>query len=222
MPCVAKKYEAARPELGLGGTKAVDYVLTTRELAIMIKESGIDFVNLQDEEFDNPLGESSGASVIFGATGGVIEAALRTAYEFMTGETLEDVEFHSLRGMDGIKEASVTINGEKINIAVCHGLGNARSILEKIQRGEANYHAIEIMACPGGCIGGGGQPYHHGDMSILKKRMQGIYNEDRGKAIRKSHENPMIKKIYEEYIGEPYGEKAHELLHTRYIPRKKM
>lgn len=222
MPCVAKKYEAARPELGHGGTKAVDYVVTTRELAIMIKESGIDFVNLPNEDFDNPLGESTGASVIFGATGGVIEAALRTAYEMMTGDNLEQVEFHSLRGMDGIKEATIDIKGEKINIAVCHGLGNARSILEKIRKGEANYHAIEIMACPGGCIGGGGQPYHHGDFSILEKRVQGIYSEDRSKSIRKSHENPMIKKIYEEYLGEPYGEKAHELLHTRYIPRKKM
>lgn len=222
MPCVAKKYEAARPELGHGGTKDVDIVITTRELAIMIKEAGIDFVNLNEEEFDNPLGESTGASVIFGATGGVIEAALRTAYEWITGEVLEDVEFRSLRGLEGIKEATIDINGRDIKIAVSHGLGNARYLLEKIRSGEAEYHAIEIMACPGGCIGGGGQPYHHGDISILEKRTQGIYKEDREKAIRKSHENPMIKKIYDEFIGEPYGEKAHELLHTRYIPRKKM
>lgn len=222
MPCVAKKYEAARPELGHGGTKDVDIVITTRELALMIKEAGIDFVNLDDEEFDHPLGESTGASVIFGATGGVIEAALRTAYEWITGKTLENVEFQSLRGFEGVKEATIDIDGQEVKIAVSHGLGNARYILEKIRSGEAQYHAIEIMACPGGCVGGAGQPYHHGDISILEKRTQGIYSEDRGKTIRKSHENPMIKEIYEDFLGEPYGEKAHELLHTRYIPRKKM
>ena len=222
MPCVAKKYEAARPELGHGGTKDVDIVITTRELARMINEAGISFNQLEDEEFDNPLGESTGASVIFGATGGVIEAALRTAYEWLTEETLENVEFEALRGIEGTKEATISINGEDINIAVTHGLGNARNLLEKIQRGEAHYHAIEIMACPGGGIGGGGQPYHHGDLEILEKRIAGIYSEDRAKTIRKSHENPMIKQIYEEYLGEPYGEKAHELLHTYYVPRIKM
>jgi len=221
MPCVAKKYEAARPELGHGGNVDVDIVITTRELALMIREAGIDFSNLDDEEFDNPLGESTGASVIFGATGGVIEAALRTAYELMTGNELKDVEFSSLRGLKGIKEAKINIEGRELNIAVSHGLGNARYILEKIKSGEANYDAIEIMACPGGCIGGGGQPYHHGDLSILAKRAAGIYKEDRSKEKRKSHENPMIKKIYEEYLGEPYGEKAHELLHTTYTKRAK-
>lgn len=222
MPCVAKKYEAARPELGHGGTKDVDLVITTRELAQMIREAGIDFNTLENQDFDNPLGESTGASVIFGATGGVIEAALRTAYEWLTKETLENVEFESLRGIEGTKEATVNINGQDIKIAVTHGLGNARALLEKIRAGEAEYHAIEIMACPGGCIGGGGQPYHHGNLDILKKRIEGIYSEDRSKTLRKSHENPMIKKLYEDYLGEPYGEKAHELLHTHYVARQKM
>ncbi|MBP2026251.1 NADH-quinone oxidoreductase subunit G [Acetoanaerobium pronyense] len=222
MPCVAKKYEAARPELGHGGTKDVDLVITTRELAQMIREAGIDFNTLENQDFDNPLGESTGASVIFGATGGVIEAALRTAYEWLTKETLENVEFEALRGIEGTKEATVNINGQDIKIAVTHGLGNARALLEKIRAGEAEYHAIEIMACPGGCIGGGGQPYHHGNLDILKKRIEGIYSEDRSKTLRKSHENPMIKKLYEEYLGEPYGEKAHELLHTHYVARQKM
>lgn len=222
MPCVAKKYEAARPELGHGGSKDVDIVITTRELAKMIKEAGIDFNTLEDQEFDNPLGESSGASVIFGATGGVIEAALRTAYEWLTNESLDNVEFHALRGIEGTKEASININGEEIKIGVTHGLANARKLLEKNRSGEAHYHAIEIMACPGGCVGGGGQPYHHGDLEILKKRIEGIYKEDRSKSIRKSHENPMIKKLYEEFLGEPYGEKAHDLLHTQYVARQKM
>ena len=222
MPCVAKKYESARPELGHGGTKDVDIVITTRELAQMIKEAGINFNELEDQDFDNPLGESSGASVIFGTTGGVIEAALRTAYEWLTKETLENVEFEALRGLDGTKEATVNINGQDIKIAVTHGLGNARALLEKIRAGEAEYHAIEIMACPGGCIGGGGQPYHHGDLSILSRRIEGIYSEDRSKTIRKSHENPMIKQLYAEYLGEPYGHKAHELLHTTYTARQKM
>lgn len=222
MPCVAKKYESARPELGHGGTKDVDIVITTRELAQMIKEAGINFNELEDQDFDNPLGESTGASVIFGTTGGVIEAALRTAYEWLTKETLENVEFEALRGLDGTKEATVNINGQDIKIAVTHGLGNARALLEKIRAGEAEYHAIEIMACPGGCIGGGGQPYHHGDLSILSRRIEGIYSEDRSKTIRKSHENPMIKQLYTEYLGEPYGHKAHELLHTTYTARQKM
>ena len=202
--------------------KDVDIVITTRELAQMIKEAGINFNELEDQDFDNPLGESSGASVIFGTTGGVIEAALRTAYEWLTKETLENVEFEALRGLDGTKEATVNINGQDIKIAVTHGLGNARALLEKIRAGEAEYHAIEIMACPGGCIGGGGQPYHHGDLSILSRRIEGIYSEDRSKTIRKSHENPMIKQLYAEYLGEPYGHKAHELLHTTYTARQKM
>lgn len=222
MPCLAKKYEAARPELSNNGLQDVDIVITTRELGKMLKEAGVDFNSLEDGEFDNPLGESTGASVIFGTTGGVIEAALRTAYEWLTNETLEQVEFHALRGMDGVKEATVKVNDMDINIAVAHGLGNARKILEAIQAGEANYQAIEIMACPGGCINGGGQPYNHGDVDVIKKRMEGLYIEDRGKALRKSHENPGIKKLYEEFLGEPYGEKAHHLLHTHYTKRTKL
>ncbi|WP_078681967.1 NADH-dependent [FeFe] hydrogenase, group A6 [Clostridium sp. USBA 49] len=222
MPCLAKKYEAARPELSHEGNQDVDIVITTRELAKMLKEAGINFNSLEDGDFDNPLGESTGASVIFGTTGGVLEAALRTAYEWLTDEELKDVEFHNLRGMDGVKEATVKINDMDVNVAVAHGLGNARKILEAIRNGEANYQAIEIMACPGGCIGGGGQPYIHGDVEILKKRAEGIYSEDRSKAKRKSHENESVLKLYKEYLGEPYGEKAHELLHTHYTERKKM
>lgn len=222
MPCVAKKYEAARPELSNEEMKDVDLVITTRELAQMLREAGVDFSSIEDGEFDNPMGESTGASVIFGATGGVIEAALRTAYEWLTKETLENVEFTALRGFDGIKEATVNINGDDVKIAVSHGLGNARKLLEAIRAGEADYHAIEIMACPGGCIGGGGQPYHHGDIEILKKRTEGIYSEDRSKVVRKSHENESIKKLYDEFLGEPYGEKAHKLLHTHYVKRQKI
>lgn len=220
MPCLAKKYEAARPELSGSDFQNVDYVLSTRELARMIKEAGINFNNLKDEEFDNPMGECSGAGVIFGTTGGVIEATLRTAYEWLTDSTLEKIEFNQLRGLEGIREATVNINGDKINIAIAHGLGNARKLLEKIRDGKAFYHAIEIMACPGGCIGGGGQPYHHGDTKILKKRAEAIYNEDENKTIRLSHKNPYVIKLYEEFLGKPYGEKAHELLHTNYTPRK--
>ncbi|SPF51959.1 hydrogen dehydrogenase (NADP+), delta subunit (hydrogenase active site) [Candidatus Desulfosporosinus infrequens] len=223
MPCIAKKYEAARPELGQGkGTPDVDIVITTRELSRMIREAGIHFTHLKDEEFDHPLGESTGASVIFGTTGGVLEAALRTAYEVLTGETLEKVEFEALRGMDGIKEAVISIGGRDFRVAVTHGLGHARYILEKIQTGEANYDVIEIMACPGGCIGGGGQPYHHGNIEILKARANAIYQEDRSKPLRKSHENPAVKALYKDFMGEPYGEKAHELLHTSYTKRKKI
>jgi iron only hydrogenase large subunit-like protein len=167
MPCIAKKYEIQREELKVEGFENVDYVITTRELAKMIREAGIDFVNLPDEEFDNPLGESTGAGVIFGVTGGVIEAALRTAYEWLTGETLEKVEFHQVRGLErGLKEAKIQINDIEVRIGVAHGLGNARRLLEDIRDGKAFYHAIEIMACPGGCIDGGGQPYHHGDLNV--------------------------------------------------------
>lgn len=222
MPCLAKKHEAARPELAEHENKNVDYVITTRELAMMIKETGIDFNSLPDEDFDNPLGESTGAGVIFGTTGGVIEAALRTAYEWLTGETLEYVEFEQLRGLKGIREATVKINDMDVKIGVAHGLGNARRLLESIKRGEANYHAIEIMACPGGCVGGGGQPYHHGNDEIIKARARAIYKEDTGKKRRKSHENENVKKLYEEFLGEFYGEKAHELLHTHYVAREKI
>ena len=220
MPCLAKKYEAARPEMSTNGVPDVDIVISTRELAKMIKEAGIDFNSLPEEDFDNPLGESTGAGVIFGTSGGVMEAALRTAYEWLTNETLENVDFEAVRGMEGIKEASVKINDLDVKVAIASGLGNARKLLEAIKAGEADYHLIEIMACPGGCINGGGQPYSNDYEDILSKRMSVLYSEDKNKAIRKSHENPYIKKIYEEFLGEPYGEKAHELLHTHYVKRK--
>src|SRR5665648_44640 len=223
MPCVAKKYEAARPELGQKQViPDVNIVITTRELSRMIREAGIHFNHLKDEEFDQPLGESTGAAVIFGTTGGVLEAALRTAYEMLTGETLEKVEFEALRGMEGIKEAVIKIGERDLRVAVTHGLGNARRILEKIQAGESNYDVIEIMACPGGCIGGGGQPYHHGNVEILKARANAIYQEDRSKPLRKSHENPAVLAMYKDYMGEPYGEKAHQFLHTNFTKRDKI
>lgn len=223
MPCVAKKNEAARPELSGGDhLKNVDYVLSTRELAMMIKETGIDFTTLPDDEFDNPLGESTGAGVIFGASSGVIEAALRTAYEWLTGKTLKNVEFQALRGYEGIREAKIMVGETEVKIGVAHGLGNARKLLEAIRRGEVNYHAIEIMACPGGCVGGGGQPYHHGDDTIIKRRTEAIYREDAGKAKRKSHQNEAVLQLYDEFLGEFYGEKAHELLHTHYVARDRI
>ncbi|QXE20692.1 NADH-dependent [FeFe] hydrogenase, group A6 [Clostridium sp. 001] len=222
MPCIAKKYEVSRKELQYEGHKNVDLVVTTRELTDMIMEAGIDFNKLPDEDFDKPFGESTGASVIFGTTGGVIEAALRTAYEWITGETLKEVEFHGVRGLDGLKEASINIGGKEINIGVAHGLGNARKLLEEIESGESKYHAIEIMACPGGCIDGGGQPYHFGNMDIVKKRMEALYTEDRNKPLRKSHENPEVQALYKEFIGDVGGKKAHDLLHTHYIKRQKL
>ncbi|BDU50665.1 NADH-dependent [FeFe] hydrogenase, group A6 [Haliovirga abyssi] len=220
MPCLAKKYEVGRDEFKVDGNPDVDISISTRELARMIKQFNIDFVDLEDQEFDNPLGESTGAGVIFGATGGVIEAAVRTAYEWVTKEELKDVNFTSFRGLDGIKSATVKVGDLDLNIGIAHGLGNARKLLEDIKSGKSKFHAIEIMACPGGCIGGGGQPYHHGDLDILKKRAEAIYREDEGKAIRKSHENPYIKELYSTYLGSPLGEKAHHLLHTHYFNRK--
>ncbi|MBN2259749.1 MAG: iron hydrogenase small subunit [Clostridiales bacterium] len=222
MPCLAKKAEAARPELTKDYNNNVDLVLTTREYGAMLKEAGILFNQLPESDFDSLLGESTGAAVIFGTTGGVIEAAVRTAYEWITGEELENVEFHQLRGLEGIREATVNIGDLKLNIGIAHGLGNARKMLEDIRDGKSQYHAIEIMACPGGCIGGGGQPYHHGDMDIIRKRQEAIYKEDRSKVRRKSHENTAVLKLYEDYLGEPYGHKSHELLHTYYIPREKI
>lgn len=222
MPCVAKKYESARPELGTGDLSDVDIVITTRELGHMLKDLSLDFASLPDSEFDLLMGESSGAGDIFGTSGGVIEAALRTAYEWLTGKPLEHLDFHELRGLSGIKEATVDIDGKKIKIACANGLGNAREILRRIRSGEADYTAIEIMACPGGCIAGGGQPYHHGNDQIIFKRMQAIYNHDAAKKIRQSHKNPMVQKLYKEFLGEPYGEKAKKLLHTKYTYRQKM
>ncbi len=222
MPCVAKKAESARTELSKEELLNVDYVLSTREFGQMIKEAGIDFNKLEDTEFDSILGESTGAGAIFGTTGGVIEAATRTAYELITGETLENIDFIQLRGLEGIREAEVKIGDLNLKIGIAHGLGNARKLLESIQRGEVNFHAIEIMACPGGCIGGGGQPFHHGDQDVIKKRQAAIYEIDRNAPRRKSHENEMVLELYEKFLGEPYGKKAHELLHTCYVPAEKI
>lgn len=221
MPCVAKKYECSRDEFKVDGNPDVDYSVSTREFASLIKRANIDFLGLEDSDFDNPLGESTGAGVIFGTTGGVIEAAVRTAYEVHTGKELPKVDFDELRGMDGIRSATIDFDGLPINIGIAHGLGNARKLLDDIKAGKSHYHAIEIMACPGGCIGGGGQPYIHGDSSILKARQKAIYQEDAGKTIRKSHENPYIQKLYEEFLGKPLSEKSHHLLHTHYFDRKK-
>jgi NADH-quinone oxidoreductase subunit G len=220
MPCLAKKYEAARSEFSKDGIRDVDIVISTRELANMLKEAGIQFGELRNSAYDNPLGESTGAGIIFGSTGGVLEAVLRTAADWVTGKELEDIDFEDVRGLAGIKEATVNVAGSEIKVAIASGLGNARMLLEKIRRGESKYHAIEIMACPGGCLNGGGQPYIHGDTSILEKRRLAIYEEDRGKSIRKSHENPYIQKLYREYLGEPGSHLAHELLHTHYMKRK--
>ena len=221
MPCLAKKYECQRDEFAVDGNPDVDFSISTRELAHLIKEANIGFHELQDEEFDKPLGESSGAAVIFGTTGGVIEAATRTAYEIYTGQTLPKIDFEELRGLEGIRKASIDVNGFELKIGIAHGLGNARKLLEDIKAGNSEFHAIEIMACPGGCIGGGGQPLHHGDSKILKARAKAIYQEDANKTIRKSHENPYIVKLYEEFLGKPLSEKAHHLLHTHYFDKSK-
>ena len=222
MPCISKKYEAKRDELENEGYSDVDIVLTTRELGAMIKEAGIDFNNLEKSDFDNPMGESTGAGDIFGTSGGVIEATIRTAYDTITGEELEKVEFEDLRGLKGIKQAKVDINGREIKIAVANGLGNTRKLLEKLRKKEIDLDAIEVMACPGGCIGGGGQPYHNGKISILKERSKGLYQIDKNKKLRKSYQNPYIKKLYQEYLGDVGSEKAKELLHTSYKARPKL
>ncbi|MDD4158933.1 MAG: NADH-dependent [FeFe] hydrogenase, group A6 [Proteiniphilum sp.] len=219
MPCLAKKYECQRDEFSMEGNPDVDYSISTRELAAFIKQANIDFLNLPDSDFDDPLGESSGAAVIFGNTGGVIEAACRTAYELHTGKRLEQVEFHALRGMEGIRSATVDFDGLPLNIGIAHGLGNARKLLNEVREGRSQYHAIEIMACPGGCIGGGGQPYHHGNSEILNRRAAAIYTADERKTIRKSHENPSIIRLYQEFLGEPGSPRAHSLLHTEYFPK---
>jgi NADP-reducing hydrogenase subunit HndD len=220
MPCLAKKYECQRDEFKTNGDPDVNYAISTRELARLIKQANVDFLSLTDSDFDKPMGESSGAGVIFGATGGVIEAAVRTAYELQTGKKLGKLDFDQLRGMEGLRQASIDFDGIPIKIGIAHGLGNARILLDSIKSGECMYHAIEIMSCPGGCIGGGGQPLHHGNSDILKARMAAIYREDAGKAIRKSHENPDVQKLYEEFLGEPLSHRAHELLHTNYFDRQ--
>jgi iron-only hydrogenase group A len=232
MPCTAKKYEAKRPEMdgafhywkekmSLSENERfydVDAVLTTRELARMLKETGIDFARLPEEQFDNPLGESTGAAVIFGATGGVMEAALRTAYEVFTGKTLADINFTAMRGLTGIKEAEIDLDGTKIKVAVAHTLKNARILLEQIENGTSPYTFIEVMTCPGGCLGGGGQPIPT-NYEIRKIRAESIYYEDAHKGIRKSHENPEILTLYNDFLLKPLGEKSHHLLHTNYVER---
>ncbi|MGI6129343.1 MAG: NADH-dependent [FeFe] hydrogenase, group A6 [bacterium] len=218
MPCTAKKYEAQRPEMTASGVPDVDAVLTSRELGRMFKEAGIDFKNLPQEDYDAPLGISTGAGVIFGATGGVMEAALRTVYEVVTGKTLDALDFTEVRGLDGIKEAEVDLDGTKVKVAVTNSLANARKVLDKIKTGEAPWHFVEIMACPGGCIGGGGQPIPV-DRETREARMKAIYDVDKAMSIRKSHENPAVQTLYKEFLGEPLSHKSHELLHTYYTER---
>ncbi len=232
MPCTAKKFEADRPEMRSSGYKDVDYVLTTRELAVMIKQAGIDFESLKEEKYDSIMGQSTGAAVIFGATGGVMEAALRTAYELVTGREVpfDGLNITPVRGMEGVKEASVKIEGTLpewkflegaiLNTAIAHGLVNAKKVMELVDSGKANYHFIEIMACPGGCLGGGGQPIPT-NMEIRMKRNKAIYQEDAGMPIRKSHENPEVALIYKEFLEKPLGHTSHKLLHTTYIDRAK-
>jgi len=232
MPCTAKKYEADRPEMRDSGFKDVDYVLTTRELAVMIKQAGIQFADLPDEKFDSIMGKSTGAAVIFGATGGVMEAALRTAYEIVTGREVpfENLNITAVRGLDGVREATVKIEnvlpdwkfleGAELKCCVAHGLTNAKHVMQQVKNGEKQYHFIEIMACPGGCLGGGGQPIPTND-AIREKRMKAIYDEDMNMPIRKSHENPEIVQIYKEFLGEPLGKQSHKLLHTEYFERQR-
>ena len=220
MPCLAKKSEVARDEFKVNGDPDVNFSISTRELAHLIKQFNIDLSQLPEEDFDSPLGESTGAAVIFGSTGGVMEAALRTAYEVHTKKTLPRIDFEEVRGLDGVKTATVDFDGLPVKVAVCHTLSNARAMMEEVRNGNPRgFHFIEVMACPGGCIGGAGQPYHHGNSDIIRKRMEAIYREDAGKPIRKSHENPDIIAIYKEYYGEPCGHLSHEQLHTHYIDR---
>ncbi len=220
MPCVAKKFECGREEFAVDGDADVNYSLTTRELAHLIRYANIDFNHLIEGDFDAPLGESTGASVIFGTTGGVIEAAVRTAYEVHTGKPLPKVDFQELRGFEGIRSATIDFEGVKLNIGIAHGLANARKLVEEAKAGKSPFHAIEVMACPGGCIGGGGQPFHRGDMEVLRKRQAALYCADSAKELRKSHENPFIISLYKEFLGEPNNELAHSLLHTHYHDRK--
>ena len=220
MPCLAKKYECERPEFSVNGSPDVDYSISTRELARLIKRANINFAQLPDSDFDTPMGESSGAGAIFGATGGVMEAALRTVYEVYTGKQLPKLEFNQVRGFEGIKEAVIDLDGFPLKVCVAHTLGNARILMDRLRKGELDYHVVEVMACPGGCIGGAGQPYHHGNIDILNARREAIYREDEGKAIRMSHKNPDILKLYEEFLGEPLGERSEELLHTHYFNKQ--
>ncbi|WP_050639856.1 MULTISPECIES: NADH-dependent [FeFe] hydrogenase, group A6 [Clostridia] len=223
MPCTAKKFEINRDDQDAAGVPDVDISITTRELARLIRKVGINFRSLPDEGFDDPLGESTGAGVIFGATGGVMEAALRTAVETLTGEELASLEFNEVRGTEGIKEATYNVAGMDVKVAVASGLSNAKQIMDKVRAGEADYHFIEIMCCPGGCVNGGGQPQVHADVrnyeDVRAIRAKALYDNDKAKTIRKSHDNPSIQKLYEEFLGEPGSEKAHHILHTSYVKR---
>ncbi len=226
MPCTAKKFEAQREELTNGKLQDVDAVLTVRELAKMIRTAGLDFVNLPDEVFDNPFGdEATGAGAIFGATGGVMEAALRTVADILTGKDNSEIEYEAVRGVEGVKIATVEVGGKKLRAAVAHGLGNARKLLDSVKSGEQQLDFIEIMACPGGCVNGGGQPIVSAKYKLTHdvraERAAAIYEEDRSMPLRKSHQNPYVQKMYEEYFGEPCGHKSHELLHTTYVKRDK-
>ncbi|MDH7480203.1 MAG: [FeFe] hydrogenase, group A, partial [Syntrophomonadaceae bacterium] len=218
MPCTAKKFEAQRPEMNDSGYRDVDVVLTTRELGRMFKLAGIDFSSLPEEDYDDPMGISTGAGVIFGATGGVMEAALRTVYEIVTKGTLPSLDFHDVRGLQGVKETTVQVGDLPVKVAVAHGLGNARKLLDALAAGQADYHFIEIMCCPGGCIGGGGQPIPT-NLEVRGQRIAGIYQADAGLPLRKSHENPAVQQLYAEFLEKPLGHKSHELLHTHYTPR---
>lgn len=220
MPCTAKKFEAERDEMSINGNAPdVDAVLTTRELGKMLKQAGIDFKNLSEESFDDPFGITTGAAVIFGATGGVMEAALRTVYEVVTGKTLESLDFTEVRGLKGIKESTVDLDGTAVKVAVVHSLSKAREMMEMIKAGKADYTFVEVMCCPGGCIGGGGQPYGGTD-ELRLQRMEAIYEADQGLPLRKSHESPAVKQLYDEFLVEPLGEKSHHLLHTTYRDRR--
>jgi iron only hydrogenase large subunit-like protein len=233
MPCTAKKYECQRPEMNDSGVQDVDAVLTTRELARMIKQAGIRFEQLPDEKMDAPLGISTGAADIFANTGGVMEAALRTAWEIVTGKPLpfENLHVQPIAGLEGVKEASAKITGAKpewsflegaeLKVAVAHGLGNARKVIEAVRSGQKQYHFIEVMTCPGGCIGGGGQPRLTTNDHRLA-RIRAIYEEDEHRELRKSHENPAVLQLYKEFLGQPLGEKSHKLLHTKYVARTKV
>ncbi|MGL5049037.1 MAG: NADH-dependent [FeFe] hydrogenase, group A6 [Fusobacteriaceae bacterium] len=220
MPCLAKKYEASRPEFTKDGIPDVDYSISTRELAKLLKQANIDLATVEKGEFDSPLGYSTGAADIFGRTGGVIEAATRTVFEWITGETLIKVDFEMLRGLEAVRVAEVPIGNLNLRIGIAHGLGAARELLNKVRDGEINLHAIEIMACKGGCIGGGGQPYHHGNFNVIKKRYEVLQGIDDKKELRKSHENPYVIELYKKYFKEPLSHEAHELLHTNYYSKK--
>ena len=222
MPCLAKKYEASRHKFKDGGTPDVDYSISTCQLASLLKQANIDLRTLPESKFDNPLGYSTGAADIFGKTGGVIEAATRTLYELVTGQELEKVDFEQFRGIEGIRIAEIPVNGIKLRIGVVNGLGAARELLNKIERGEETLHAIEVMACKGGCVGGGGQPFHYGNFEIVKERIKGLEKIDSGKIIRKSHDNPYIIELYKNHLKEPLSHEAHQLLHTYYSPKKRI